>query len=363
MSERRPFAYGFSGRLLTSTEGTEVFCCDGGDEAPYFIHAMDGVVTGVRNVREGVLACDETGALVLLVVPEGSVAWRVELGVSPTALAATESGYWAAVHDRGVVWGQGPEQRGTIDLPGASGAVFRDEQTLGVVSEGGYLEICALSSGRQTSVEIGAWCNSVTWSALGWWLVASEQGVHRVEADGGVVLRFLKWSGEPLSAVCASKRGGLCAFVTDDKYVVVFGVVSDINCGTIIYIERSAYELEFGPANMLGIGIGMGDGNKIDLTRAGMVSRTDPPADRPRNSWMLQPAYDPAEVERALELERTYRAGQIRFEDAEMIVERSPADERRAAAAEAKSERDANWITAGLVALTVIIALVWHWLE
>ena len=44
MSTRSPFAYGPSGRLLTSTAGHEVFCCNGDDEAPYFVHAMDGAV-------------------------------------------------------------------------------------------------------------------------------------------------------------------------------------------------------------------------------------------------------------------------------------------------------------------------------
>src|SRR5690606_23898311 len=284
----------------------------------------DGTVRGVRNVAAGVLAVDETGALILLEVSTGKLAWRTELGVTPLALAATESGRWAVVHDRGVLYGRGPEQEGSVDLPGATAAVFRDDDTLGLLGETGQLEICDLRSSRQTTVELGVGCDSIAWSALGWWLVAAEGGVYRIAADGSNPIRFLKWSGGAVSSICASQAGGLCAFVTEGQYVVIFGVVRDINCGTIVYIERTAYELEFGPDAMLGIGIGLGDGNKIDLSRSGMVSRTDPPPDRPRNRWALKVAHDPEEVARALKLERAYRAGQIRFEGNEMIIVDSP---------------------------------------
>jgi hypothetical protein len=368
MDARRPFAYGYSGRLLTSTEADEVFCCDGDDEAPYFIHQMDGTVTGVRNVHGGVLATDETGALILLLVPEGSVAWRIELGVRTTALTATESGYWAAVHEHGVVHGHGPEQRGTLDMRAARAAAFRDEQTLAIVGDDGRLEIWDLAAGRHASVELGSACNSVAWSALGWWLVAAEDGVHRVEADGSAGLRFLKWSGDPIYGLCASKAGGLCAFVTDSRYVVVFGVVRDINCGTIIYPERVAYELEFGPANMLGVGIGMGDGNKIDLTREGRVARTDPPPDRPRNRWLLQLSYDVEEVGQALELERAYQAGRIRFEGRDMITTSAPpadASPPTPAASDASAAGNSDLRTTWLLVLAVVVAvalLAW-WLS
>ncbi len=359
----RPFAYGYSGRLLTSTEGNEVFCCDGDDEAPYFIHAMDGTVRGVRNVASGVLAIDETGALILL-SPEGKVAWRIELGVAPIALAATESGRWASVHDRGVLYGRGREQEGSVDLPGATAAAFRDDDKLALLGEGGRIEICDLRSHRQTTVELGVGCDSVAWSALGWWLVAAEGGVYRIDADGSNPIRFLKWSGGSLSSICASKAGGLCAFVTEAKYVVIFGVVRDINCGTIAYIDRTAYELEFGPGTLLGIGIGLGDGNKIELSRAGAVSRTDPPPDRPRNRWALKVGHDPAEVERSLELERAYQAGRIRFEGREMITvasnEPAPASPPPQPP-EAESEGRAGGWGLVIVGLAILLAVGLLW--
>lgn len=364
MSTRSPFAYGPSGRLLTSTAGHEVFCCNGDDEAPHFVHAMDGTVTGVRNVHGGVLACDETGSLVLILVPEGSEAWRLQLGVQPSALAATESGHWAAVHDMGIVYGHGPKHLGEINLQSATAAVFRDDHTLAIVGSGGQLEIRDLQTNGRKTVELGSPCVAVAWSALGWWLVASEQGVHRVEADGSAALRYLKWSGKPISALAASKAGGLCAFVTEEHYVCVFGVVRDINCGAIVYPERVAYEVEFGPGNMLGIGIGMGDGNKIDLTRSGGVARTDPPPGRPINRWLLQVGHDPADVEQALQLEREYVAGRIRFEGSTMItVPAAEAQPREAKAAEpsrgaAQPSGGSPWVWVVLAILISGLALV-----
>jgi hypothetical protein len=360
-SDFRPFAYGYSGRLLTSTEGNEVFCCDGDDEAPYFVHAMDGAVRGVRNVAGGVLAIDEAGTLILLGT-EGEVAWRSELGVAPIALAATESGRWAVVHDRGALYGRGREQEGSIDLPGATSAAFSDDDQLALLGEGGRLEICNLRSNRQTSVELGVTCDSVAWSALGWWLVAAEGGVHRIDADGSNPIRFLKWSGGSLSSICASKAGGLCAFVTEAKYVVIFGVVRDINCGTIAYVERTAYELEFGPGTLLGIGIGLGDGNKVDLSRTG-ISRTDPPPDRPRNRWLVKVGHDPAEVERALELEILYQAGRIRSEGNDMSTvagepaPASPPAQAPGTAAEPEGS-GAGWIWV-IVGVAILLAVGW----
>lgn len=367
----RPFAYGHSGRLLTSTEANEVFCCDGDDEAPYFIHAMDGVVRGVRNVAGGVLATDDTGALILLAAPAGTISWRTDLGVRPIALAATESGRWAVVHDRGVLYGRGSRQEGSVDLIGATAAAFRDEDTLALLGESGRLEICDLRSNRQTTVELGLTCDSIAWSALGWWLVAAEGGVYRIDANGNNPLRFLKWSGGALSAICASKSGGLCAFVTEAQYVVIFGVVRDINCGTVIYPERIAHELEFGPDAMLGIGIGLGDGNKIDLRRKGSVSRTDPPPDRPRNRWLIQSSYDPADVERALQLERAYQAGQIRFEGNEMITvanaepkpapASAPASAPQTASEPAPESAKSGWIWV-VLGLAILVGIVIFWL-
>jgi hypothetical protein len=359
MLQRRPFAYGYSGRLLTSTEANEVFCCDGDDEAPYFIHAMDGTVAGVRNVEGGVLAVDEGGTLVHISVPSGEVTWRVELGVLPKGLAATPDGRWAAVHDGGVIHGRGREREGTVDLPSACAAVFhRDGHTLGVVSETGTLTICELDQRRQSTVEIGSACNSVAWSNLGWWLVAAEDGVHRVEADGSAQLRFLKWKGEPLRSVCASKAGGLCAFVTEDHYVVIFGVVRDLNCGTIIYPERVAYELEFGPDNMLGVGLGMGDGNKIDLSTSGSVARTDPPPDRPRNRWLLQVSHDPEEVGRALNFERAYLAGQIEVVGNEIRATEAPAEPSATEAPRQGDSKLGMWLVLGLV-VAIGAAMAW----
>jgi hypothetical protein len=367
----RPFAYGHSGRLLTSTEANEVFCCDGDDEAPYFIHAMDGLVRGVRNVADGVLATDSTGALIMLAVPNGTVAWQTDLGVQPIALAATESGRWAVVHDRGVLYGRGPRQEGSVDLLEATAAAFANDDTLALLGEGGRLEICDLRSHRQTAVELGVRCNSIAWSALGWWLVAAEGGVYRIDADGGNPIRFLKWSGGSISSICASKAGGLCAFVTESHYVPIFGVVRDINCGTVIYPERTAYELEFGPDVLFGIGIGLGDGNKIDLRRAGGVARTDPPPDRPRNRWLIQSSYDPADVEQALQLEAAYKGGLIRFEGRDMITlggaeakpapastPVSPPPSQTAAEPESKG---GGWLMV-IVGLVLIAAVVLLWL-
>jgi hypothetical protein len=307
----------------------------------------------------GVLACDDFGGLHLLLVPEGRVAWRIDLEERPTALAATESGHWAAVHARGVTHGHGPNIQGLIELPGAVAACFRDEHTLAVLDESGRLEIHDLRGGaRPIVVSLQARCNSLAWSACGWWLVASEKGVHRIDADGQNPLVYLKWSGSPVSALCASPGGGLCAFVTDEHYVVVFGVVKDINCGAIVYPERVAHELEFGPNDTLGVGLGLGDGNKIHLRQAGGVERTDPPPDRPTNRWLIKLGHDTAEIERSLQLEAAHREGRVRFEGSTMIVDPAPAKPVPVAQVTAVPAAQATGQRSGVVIAVVVAVLL-----
>lgn len=283
-----PFAYGPGGRFLTSTEGNEVFVCAAGDEAPLLVHAMAAPVRGVRHVGEAILALDAAGHLTAL-TSAGATSWSLELGVEPTALAAHPGGAWAVVHGAGVVVGKGGAIERRADLPGAIGAAFDDAGGLALLSPD---ELVLPGGGR---VELPHVANSLAWSARGWWLVATKAGVYRINA-GATPDLYLRWSGEhPATRLAASADGKLCAFGVGAQAVAVFGVERDVNCGAIVYLERTAGELEWGPGSYLGIGIGLGDGNKIDV-RTGATSRTDPPADRPRNRWALKVGLDLAAI-------------------------------------------------------------------
>lgn len=293
-----PFAYGASGRWLTSTHEHEVFICDGNEEHTVHVIALDSAVVGVRNTDALVLALDAGGTLYGLDPLTGQRSWEVPVGSGPRMLEATSTGRWAVVHDGGVSWGEGPQQRGHLTVPGARFARFDPSgQVLAIVDAEGAFVAAPVEGPVGPATPLGFAPTGLAHSRLGWWLVSTTRGVFRVPTGGGEPQLYLKWGGDspPVGVVC-STNGRLCAFVTEDKAVVIFGVERDANLGAIVYHDRTPSELEFGPAGWLGVGIGRGDGNKINLLQAHACHRTDPPPDRPRNRWMVQLGYSPEEI-------------------------------------------------------------------
>lgn len=297
MSSPTPFAYGPSGRWLTTTHDREVFLCDGGDEHTVHVIPLDAAVAGVRNTPSSILALDVDGTLYGLDPVTGERAWTLGLGGEGRALAGTEAGRWAAVHGQRVTWGEGSQRRGELSIPGARFAAFDPSgRVLAVVTTEGAFHTVPLPGAPSPAQALGHDATGLAYSRLGWWLVSTTRGVFRIPTAGGEPQLFLKWGGKaPPVGVACSLDGRLCAFTCEDKAVVLFGVDEDVNLGAIVYHDRTPGELEFGPDAWLGIGIGLGDGNKLDLV-GGTMCRTDPPPDRPTNRWIIQLGFEPKEV-------------------------------------------------------------------
>jgi hypothetical protein len=283
---------------LTTTDAHEVFVCDGGDEHTVHVIALDAAVAGVRNTPSMILALDVRGMLYGLDPSSGQRAFTRSVGSEGLGLASTEAGRWAAVHAGGVSWGEGAQLRGVLPIAGARFAAFDGSgRGLAVVTADGSLCTVALGGSPGPLQTLGHAATGLAHSRLGWWLVSTMRGIFRIPEAGGEPELYLEWGGDaPPVGVACSHNGRVCAFTTEGKVVVLFGVERDANLGAIAYHDREPGELEFGPQAWLGIGIGLGDGNKIDLLGSG-AHRTDPPPDRPRNRWMLQLGFDAKEVE------------------------------------------------------------------
>lgn len=297
VSSPSPFAYGPAGRWLTTTQDHEVFICDGDDDHTVHVIALDDVVAGVRNTPALVLALDVRGTLYGLDPATGLRAWTLPVAGDGLGLAGTEAGRWAVVHGGGVTWGEGSQRRGELPLAGARFAAFEPSgRVLALVTADGGL--CTVEPGGSPTPlrELGYAATGLCWSALGLWLVSTTRGIFRVPAAGGEPELYLKWGGDaPPVGVACSLNGRICAFTSEGRAVVLFGVERDVNLGAIVYLDREPGELEFGPKAWLGIGLGRGDGNKIDLV-GGATHRTDPPPDRPINRWMVKLGHDAAEI-------------------------------------------------------------------
>ncbi len=301
MPDPAPFAFGYAGRWLTSTHEHEVFICDGQEDHTVHIVPLDTRVTGVRNTTRSVLALDRAGTIYGLDPSTGQRAWQHAIGREGLGLAATEHGRWAVVHAEGVAWGEGAQPLGSVPLADARHAAFDPSgEVLAIVTADGTLTLTPLAGGVPTILALGFAATGLCHSRLGYWLVSTARGVFRVPVDGREPELYLKWGGDdPPTGIVCSGNGRLCAFTTESRVVVLFGVERDLNCGAIIYADREVGELEFGPDAWLGVGIGLGDGNKIDLLRSGACRRTDPPPGRTRNRWMLQLGFDPEEIAEA----------------------------------------------------------------
>ncbi len=221
----------------------------------------------------------------------------VPIGRGANWLAVHASGRWVVAHPGGLVWGSGGAIGGETELPGAAFAIFGpDGNTVGVATSSGEFTTVALGQAPGPRVALGFDGTGIAHSRLGWWLVSTSRGIFRIPVDGGEPLLFLKWGAEnPPERVACSANGRLCAFASGPNAVAVFGVEYDVNCGAIVYHGREVGDIEFGPGASLGVGIGLGDGNKFDLLDGG-VYRTDPPQGRMRNRWIVQPGVDSAEV-------------------------------------------------------------------
>ena len=80
VSTSAPFAYGYSGRWLTSTHDREVFFCDGNEDHTVNIVALAGPVVGVRNTAQAVLALDAEGQLYGIDPGAGVHRWQISVG-------------------------------------------------------------------------------------------------------------------------------------------------------------------------------------------------------------------------------------------------------------------------------------------
>jgi hypothetical protein len=282
---------------LTSTDRLEVFICHGEEEHAVHVIALDHPVVGVRNTPELVLALDAQGNLYGLDPRTGARAWVRPIGPDPRSLTALESGRWAVAHGEGITWGDVAQPGGEVPLGGAQYAAFDPTgQRLAYVTAAGDFGVVTPGQPPGPTQALGFASTGLAHSRLGYWLVSTTRGIFRVPTEGGEPELFLKWGGEhPPEGVVCSRNGRVCAFAVGTDCVALFGVEVDTNCGGIVYHDREVGELDFGPEAWLGIGIGRGDGNKIDLLH-GSCHRTDPPPDRPRNRWMVQLGFEPDDV-------------------------------------------------------------------
>jgi hypothetical protein len=304
-----PFAYGHEGAHLVTSDGPDLLVHAGSDEAPQWKHTMSATVVGVGVTGEAIVAVDAAGAFVACDRHLGEVVRTIALERLATGLAVARGGVVAVLGASSVnlVRAHGEEMRREIDVPGASAvAVDADGRRVAVGTRDGAVRVFDVASGEERgSSRVPAPVKGLCWSPRGYWLAATASGIARVGAGGQDTQRLVGTDDLELGSLTCSEEGALLAVRVGTTKVAIFDLLDGKVQGVVEY-ERTVGQVDFGPGATLGIGLDLGDGNKVDLL-TGAVSRTDPHPGRKRNSWVLM--CDPKTDQIARVLERAGNPG------------------------------------------------------
>lgn len=289
MASPPPFAYGYDGALLVTTDGAELLVHDGDDEAPRWKRTLAATVVGVGVTDKAVVAVSADGTVVACDRKSGDVRRTITLERLAVALAAAKGGVVAVLgaSSVNVVRVEGDEDRVEIDAPGATAMALDAEGTrVAVGTKSGSVRVLDAASGAERgAVDTGAAVKGIAWSPRGYWIASTARGLVRVRAGGHELTRLLDTKDLDISALACSAEGALLAARVGTSKVALFDLLELDFQGVIAY-ERTVGGIAFGPGAWLGVGLDLGDANKIDLL-TGMVHRTDPHPGRKRNSWVL----------------------------------------------------------------------------
>jgi WD40 repeat protein len=284
-----PFAYGHDGALLITSDGPELLVHDGDTEAPLWKHALEATVVGVGVTDAAVVAVAAEGTLVACDRKSGAVLRTIALERLAVALAAAKGGVVAVLgaSSVNVVRVAGDEQRLEIDVPGATAvALDADGTRVAVGTRSGAVRVFDTESGAERgSVQAPSAIAAITWSPRGYWIASIGKGLVRVRAGGRDLTVLFETKELAISGLACSAEGALLAMRIGPTKVGLFDLV-DLRFQGIIAYERTVGGLAFGRGAWLGIGLDLGDANKVDLL-TGMVHRSDPHPGRTRNSWVL----------------------------------------------------------------------------
>lgn len=293
MTPSQLFAYAPDGNTIVLAEGNELLVHDGQDESPRFRHTLNAPIFAVFATVKTVIALDESGAVSLFNPAKDEILKTLESGGAPTAFAAHADGRIAVGLDAAIVLFDGDGSKREINIASASALAFSgDASLLAAGKSDGSIQVISAESGESVAqTNIGEPVRSIAWNAGNFWIASGGDRVFRIEQDGDQHDQLTRASGMNPDCIVCSPDGSLLGMRLDAATVVVLAYPSKNTAATIQYIERKAYGLAFGPAPYFGIGMDLGDGNKINLSTKA-VHRTDTHPGRDHHRWMLSVAID-----------------------------------------------------------------------
>lgn len=283
MMRPKLFAYDLAGRSIAMADGLDLLIHDGQDESPRWRKVGEAAWTVVGLGAGQVIAADAEGRLCRYDEQTGTELQRIELGVPIGAGTTSDDGSaWLLAADQVIALDPSGQKKST-PVTSPTAIAVAPSGARAVAEAGGRLLI--FEGEAQQALELGGAIEAVAWHPRGFWLAAVADKLLRIDGTSHFVEPYTRASGSTITALACNPD--TVALVLDEKTAVALSHPSKDTRGNATYFDRKITGLALGPAPWLGVGLDMGDGNKIDLA-TGAVCRTDTHPGRDHHRWMLQ---------------------------------------------------------------------------
>ncbi|MDB4946618.1 MAG: hypothetical protein JWP97_6152 [Labilithrix sp.] len=298
-------AYGPEDHLLVTYDGAALLAYDAHTEAPKWSLVLAAPIAAVALVgldafpggrgaspwrqsgaARWVVAVDTNGLVHVVDGTSGDEVTALGPFGAPVAVAAGPGGRFAlATGERVHVWQSG--ERAELPERASALAFSLEGTTLAVGAVDGTLRFLSATPGAPPvetfCAVVHGGVSDLVQHPNGNWIVAGREGIHVVSDAGPTRLRNLPTG---VVRVRVDPRGERLAAQLTERSVAVYSWPAAEVATRIDYLERPVRGLAWGPGAWLGVGLDLGDANKIDvLTTA--AHRTDTHPGRGHNSWML----------------------------------------------------------------------------
>lgn len=285
MMRPKLFAYDLAGRSIAMADGPDLLIHDGQDESPRWRKTGEAAWTVVGLGAGQVIAADAEGRLLRYDEQTGAELQRIELGLPIGTGTTSEDGVaWLLAADQLIaLHPDGRKDSTPVTSPTAIAVAPSGSRA--VAEAGGRLLI--FDGEAQKTLELGGAVEALAWHPRGFWLAAVQDKLLRIDGTSHLVESYTRAGGSTITAVACNPD--TVALVLDEKTAVALSHPSKDTRGNASYFDRKITGVALGPAPWLGVGLDLGDGNKIDLA-TGAVCRTDTHPGRDHHRWALQVA-------------------------------------------------------------------------
>lgn len=279
------------GRCLVVGHGSVVWIATRSQGlAPAAVLELPDEVVAVAASARRVFALTRAGVLVVS-DRHGDELGRDELGAEGVDLMVRGT-HTVAFTRRGFVRSLAPGQHTDVEIDGVVAGAVAPDGRVAVVLEGGPLRLFDATDGVERELESPEPLHRIvpsTWHEGGdlAWFAVSEDEVFVVPPGRDQCFHVTSTGDQKIRHLAAAPDGRMLALALGEKMAVVLTLPERDTVGQVSYVDRRIVGLDFGPDDVLALGMDQGDGNWFDLRTLEIV-RTDPPEGEARRHWMVE---------------------------------------------------------------------------